>query len=676
MQVPKAPKREKKITFHNDTREDPWFWLRDKDDPETTKYLQAENTYAKQFMQDAKEDELYKELRARIQEKDETVPVQDGEYYYYTRYEQGGQYPIFCRKKTSLKNEEEIILDVNELAKDQKYLEIGVCSVSPNHRFLAYSIDTDGSESFTLYVKDLETGKLLDTKIKNTSYSLAWFDSSQSFLYCVLDQFLRPNKVYRHDFDNAEDSLIYEEKDSKFFLGVHRSKSGQYLYVTIDGNNMSEWYYTKSSTIEDKLKLIQPRTKDLEYSVVDHENYFYIRNNGENAKDFRVSKAKVDSPSKEHWENFIEHKAGNLIQGIDAFKNYFLIWYRKQGLPQIHIIDFASQEEHAIDFSEECYEVYPTSGRQWDTCILRYKYNSLTTPMTVFDYNMKTRESVKKKQKVILGGFSSENYITKRIFAKANDGTQIPISLLYHKNTNIDGKAPLMLYSYGSYGINVEVDFRRNIFTLIDRGFIFAIAHIRGGMEMGWNWYENGKLLCKKNTFTDFINCAEHLIQEKYTSEGNIVAEGRSAGGLLMGAITNMRPEMFKIVIAHVPFVDALNTMLDDTLPLTPLEYNEWGNPQKKEYYDYIKSYSPYDNIEAKEYPNLLITGGLNDPRVTYWEPAKFAAKLRDTKTDSHTLLLKINMGAGHGGSSGRFDYLKEVAFDYGFILKIFQIEV
>ncbi|MDA0734898.1 MAG: S9 family peptidase [Chloroflexi bacterium] len=679
MQPPKATKRFHESILHQDTLQDPWFWLRDSEDPETMAYLEAENAYTQAVMASTEplQETLYREMRGRIKEDDSTVPQKEGSYYYYIRFEEGGQYPIYCRKYQSLEAEEEILLDANLLAADQEYLRVGAFENSPDHRWLAYSVDTAGSEQFTIHVKNLETAELLTETIPNTFYSLEWANDNQSFFYNVLDEHHRPVRIFCHRLgeDPVQDRLVYQEKDEGFFVGVGKSQSQRFIYIVTGGNNMSEWYFLDANEPEGALTLVEPRRQNFEYDLVDHGERFLIRHNGDGAKDFKVSEAPIATPSKDHWIDFIPHQPGRPVMGLHAFKDYLVVEQRSQGLPQVRTMRIAGGEGHEVSVDDEVYSLRVVDSREWDSATLRYSYGSMTTPPTVYDYDMGSRDREFKKQVEVLGGFNADDYATRRLLAPAQDGTQVPISLLYRKDTPLDGSAPLYLYGYGSYGIIMEADFGSARMSLVDRGFIFAIAHIRGGMEMGWDWYERGKLLDKKNTFTDFTDCADYLVSEGYTSKGNIAAVGGSAGGTLMGVVANMRPDLFRAIAAHVPFVDVLNTMLDDTLPLTTMEYNEWGNPNQQQFYDYIKSYSPYDNVTAQNYPNMLITGGISDPRVTYWEPAKWTAKLRDMKTDENLVLLKIQMDSGHGGSSGRFDRLKEVALEYAFILKAFGMD-
>jgi oligopeptidase B len=643
------------------------------EDPATIDYLKAENAYTEAMMRPHEELQkiLYEEMRGRIKEADSSVPEKEGVYYYYTRFEEGAQYPIYCRKRESLDSTEEILLDVNELAKGKDYLRLGAFQNSPDHRWLAYSLDADGSERFTIYVKNLETGELLAEAIPDAFYSLEWANDNQTFFYTVLDERHRPLKVFRHRLGDSPgaDELVYQEEDQGFFVGVGKSASQRFIYVVAEGNNMSEWYYLDADQPRGGLTLIEPRRPGFEYDVVDYSDRFLIRHNDDGAKDFKVSETLISSPAKDNWRDFIPYEAGRPILNISPFKHYLAISYRSMGLPQIQVRHLDSEKTHDIAFDDPDYSVRVNEGREWDSSTLRFTYASLSTPPTVYDYNMATGSRELRKQTEVLGGFESGNYVTRRLWATARDGIRVPISVLFRKGTPLDGSAPLYLYGYGSYGLIMEADFGSARLSLVDRGFIFAIAHIRGGLEMGWDWYEQGKLLNKKNTFNDFIDCAEFLIAEGYTSEGNIVAVGGSAGGMLIGVVANARPELFKAVVAHVPFVDVLTSMLDDGLPLTTVEYNEWGNPNQEEYYKYIKSYAPYDNLQPQDYPHMLVTGGISDPRVTYWEPAKWVARLREIKTDQNMLLLKINLDSGHTGASGRFERLKEVALEYAFIL-------
>ncbi|MFQ5935543.1 MAG: S9 family peptidase [Acidiferrobacterales bacterium] len=674
---PFAPKRHKTLKQHGITRVDPWFWLRDQNDPATIEYLKAENAYTKAIMKPTEglQQALYAEMRARIKEDDASVPEQEGSYFYYHRHEKGAQYPVYCRKHQTLTADEEVILNVNALAAGQSYFRLGICENSPDHRYLAYSVDLDGSEAFTIHVKDLTTGELLAEQIASTYYSLEWASDSETFFYTVLDEHHRPLRVYRHRLgtEPVQDVLIYEEEDPRFFVSLARSESGRFIYICCEGNNMSEWYYLDRRSPTADLVMIEPRRTEHEYDVTDHGEHFYIRTNLDKAQDFKVAKVEIHSPGAEHWVDFIPHRDGTLVTDLVAFKDYLVVTETANALPRIQIITLASGETEYLEFAEPAYHLRVIEGREFDTTTLRFAYSSLTTPEQIYDHDMTSGNRVLRKQEPVLGGFDSSKYESRRIFANGCDGTDIPISLGYRKGTALDGTAPLVLYGYGSYGHSMAASFNRLRLSYLDRGFVYAIAHVRGGMELGYRWYEDGKLLRKRNTFDDYIASAECLIENNFTSEGQILAVGGSAGGMLVGAVANMRPELFKAIIAHVPFVDVANTMLDDTLPLTTAEYNEWGNPHDKQAFEYILSYSPYDNLKPQPYPHMLIVCGLNDPRVTYWEPAKWTAKLRDMKTDDNVLLLKTHMDSGHAGASGRFDYLKEKALDVAFALKVFD---
>jgi oligopeptidase B len=675
---PIAKKISKGDTLFGDIRVDNYFWLRDKNNPEVIKYLQAENKYTETVMKPTEklQEKLYREMLSRIKETDFSVPEKIDDYYYYTREEKGKQYRIYCRKKGSLNAPEEILLDANELAKGHNYLDVGVYKVSPDHQLLAYSIDTTGAEDFTLYFKDLHTGKVLADVIPNTSYSAEWANDDKTVFYNTLDEAKRPYKLYRHTLgtDSKNDALVYHEKDEAFNLDLKKSKSKAYLFMLLESETTSEDWYLDASHPDGDFKIIQPRQHEMEYSVEQHGDKFYILTN-DNAKNFKLMQAPITNPSKENWKEIIPNRDSVKIDNVEVFKNHLVVYERERGLKKIRITNLTDNQVHYVDFPEPVYTFWPERNPDFNTNLLRFDYTSLIIPRSVFDYDMDKRTRELKKQDEVLGGYNPSLYQSERIFAKASDGTLVPISLVYKKGMIKNSKNPLVLSGYGAYGSSSDPYFSSNRLSLLDRGFIFAIAHIRGGGEMGRYWYDQGKLFNKKNTFTDFIDCAEHLIAEKYTSSDKLVITGGSAGGLLMGAVTNMRPDLFKIVLAHVPFVDVINTMLDPSLPLTIIEYEEWGNPHEKEYYGYMRSYSPYDNVQTKAYPNVLITTSLNDPRVSYWEPAKWAARLRALKTDKNLLLLKINMGAGHGGSSGRYDYLKDIALEYAFIFKVLGIK-
>ena len=657
---------------HGDTRIDHYFWLRDRSNPDTMAYLEAENEYTAAMMRhtEAWQNEVYEEMVGRIKETDLDVPEKIDDYYYYTRTEEGKPYKIYCRKQGSLEADEEILLDQNELAAGHDYCEIGVYRASPNHRLLAYSLDTSGAETYTIYIKDLHSGQLLPDQIPNTYYSLEWANDNQTFFYNVLDEAKRPYRLYRHSLgeDPKSDTLIYQESDETFFLSLRKTRSRAYLLLQLWQTTMTEVHFLPAGEPTGQFQVIQPRQRGLEYSLAHHADRFYIVTNDQ-AQNFRVMTAPTSAPAKENWQEFIPHRPNVRVKSLAAFRDHLAIFEREDGLQNIRIVHLATGETHKIDFPEAAYTVWPHANQEFNTSLLRFSYSSLTTPDSVYDYDMNSRRRELKKQEEVLGDFDPAEYRTERIFATAADGARIPISLVYKKDLRQAEGNPTLLYGYGSYEACIEPHFISHRLSLLDRGLIFAIAHIRGGGEIGRPWYEQGKLLHKKNTFTDFIACAEDLIARKYTARNRLAVWGRSAGGLLMGAITNMRPDLFQAVIAQVPFVDVITTMLDPSIPLTTAEYDEWGNPNEKAYYDYMKSYSPYDNVEAKDYPNLLVTGGLNDPRVGYWEPAKWTARLRAMKTDQNLLLLKTDVSAGHSGPSGRYEYLREMAFTYAFIL-------
>jgi len=619
-------------TLHGDVRIDNYSWLREKSNPEVIKYLEAENEYTEAVMKQTEEFQklLYEELVGRIKETDLSVPEKIDDYYYYSRTKEGKQYSIYCRKKESLDAEEEILLDQNALAEGYDYFEIGAFEISTDHQLLAYSVDTTGSETFTLYVKDLNAGELLKDEIKNIYYYVEWGNDNKTIFYTTLDDAKRPYKLYRHILGTAQkkDEMVYHESDEAFYLSISKTRNKEYLIMTLGSITTTEVRYLKADLPKDNFKVIHPRQHEMEYYVAHHSDKFYIMTNDE-AKNFKLMEVSVTDPSKKNWREVIPHSDSVKIDGMDVFRNHLVIYGREKGLKKIRIANLMDSQVHYVDFPEPVYTYWRSRNPDFNTNILRFNYTSLVTPRSVFDYDMDTKTRELKKQYEVLGGYDLSLYQSERIFARAWDGTMAPISLVYRKGMVKDGNNPLLLHGYGSYGISREPTFSSNRLSLLDRGFVYAMAHVRGGGEMGRYWYEDGKLLKKKNTFTDFIACAEHLIAEKYTSSDKLVIYGGSAGGLLVGAVTNMRPDLFKAVIADVPFVDALNTMLDSSIPLTVIEYEEWGNPNEREYYDYIKSYSPYDNVEVKDYPHMLITAGLNDPRVQYWEPAKWAAKLR-----------------------------------------------
>jgi oligopeptidase B len=674
---PQAPEKPHEITEVGHTRNDPFFWLREKDNPEVLKYLEAENRFTENTLKHLEklQETLYREMRGRIKESDISVPVKIDDFYYYSRTETGKQYAIYCRKKGSLAAPEEVLLDENVLAQGQKYFRIGILEVSRDHKLLAYSTDTSGNETYLLQIKSLETGALLPDKIKNCGESFAWANDNETFFYDQLDDAHRPYKALRHVLGTSvdQDPTVYEEKDDRFFLEISKSRDHRLIFVSVESELSSEVRFLDADRPDADWRLIRPRENDLLYHVESHGDRFFIDTN-EKAKNFKIVEAPVAAPGKENWQDFIPYDPEVKIDSVDAFKNYLAISERLKGLPAIRIYDLQTGESHEINFDEPAYEVSLDRNPEFDTHIVRINYSSFITPDSVIDYDVASRQKELRKEKAVLGGYQKSDYASERIFAKAQDGVEIPISLVYKKGFKKDGTAPLLLSGYGAYGICSDADFNSTTISLLDRGFVFAVAQIRGGGELGRTWYEDGKLLKKKNTFSDFICCAQYLVDQRYAAPKRVAILGGSAGGLLMGAVMNMRPDLFKTVIAVVPFVDLLNTMSDPTLPLTVTEYEEWGNPTDPKYFDYMASYSPYDNVVEKPYPNLLVTAGLNDPRVSYWEPAKWVAKQRTLKHQNRILLLKTYMGAGHGGDSGRFERLKETAMEYAFAVDTLRV--
>ncbi|HUU85409.1 MAG TPA: S9 family peptidase [Phycisphaerae bacterium] len=674
-QIPEPPVatvRPHTTTLHGVTRTDDYYWLKDRTDPEVIRHLEAENAHTAAVMKHVEplRKRLYKEFKSRLKETDLSVPARDDDYYYYTRTFEGKQYQVYCRKKGSLDAEEEVLLDANELAKGHEYFRIGGFENSPDHKLLAYSVDTNGSEMYTLRVKDLTTGRLLPDEIRDTYYGLEWGNDDRTLFYTTLDAAKRPYRVFRHRLgtDPSEDELVFDEPDERFYVRLSKSRSEKYILLSLDSKVTSEVHYLDADRPQSAFTVIQPRQHKMEYRVAHHGDRFFIVTN-DDAVNFKLVEAPVRSPSKDHWTEVIPHRPAVKLDDVDAFADHLAVYERKDGLAQIAVRDLATGGQHYIEFPEPVYTATPGDNREFDSKVLRFNYTSLVTPASVFDYNMETHERELKKRQEVLGGYDPDRYQSERIYAIAPDGTRVPISLVYRKGITLDGTNPALLYGYGSYGMSMDPDFDSEVVSLWDRGFIYAIAHVRGGGEMGRPWYDSGKLLHKKNTFTDFIACAEHLIDAKYTAPDRLAIMGGSAGGLLMGAVVNMRPDLFQAVVAQVPFVDVVTTMLDPSIPLTVTEYEEWGNPNEQAYFEYILSYSPVDNVAARDYPHLLITAGLNDPRVGYWEPAKWAAKLRVAKTDHNRLLLKTEMGAGHGGKSGRYRQLEEDAFEYAFVL-------
>ena len=674
--APKAKKVPHELSNHGDTRIDNYYWLREKENPEVIKYLDDENAYLDAQMADTKEfqDSLYSEIVGRIKQTDISVPYKYEGYWYYTRYEEGKEYPIYSRKKESMEGNEEIMLNVNEMAEGHKYYQVAGTSVSPDNKLVAFGVDTVSRRMYILYFKNLETGEMLSDVIPQFSGSVAWGNDNKTIFYARKDEeTLRPYQIFRHVLgtDPSKDKLIFEEKDETYACGVYKTKSKKFIIIGSGAKMSTEYQILDANAPSGNFKIFQPREKNLEYDVNHYGDKFYVVTNLD-AKNFRLMETSLDKTTKENWSEVIPHRENVLLEGIDIFKDYMVVSERKEGLTNLRIINWNNKsDEHYLNFGEEAYLAYTSVNPEFDSEILRYGYTSLTTPNSVFDYDMKSREKKLLKQEEVIGDFNSEDYETKRLYATAGDGTKIPISMVYKKGLKLDGKSPMFLYGYGSYGITIDPTFSSVRLSLLNRGFVFAIAHIRGEQIYGRQWYEDGKLLKKMNTFTDFNDCARFLISEKYTSPEHMYAEGGSAGGLLMGAIINMAPELYHGVIAAVPFVDVVTTMLDESIPLTTGEYDEWGDPRIKEYYDYMKSYSPYDNVKAQAYPNLMVTTGLHDSQVQYWEPAKWVAKLRDMKTDKNLLVMYCNMETGHSGASGRFQRHKDTAREYAFIFKL-----
>ena len=669
-QPPLAKKIPHETKIHGYTLKDDYFWLREKKNPEVIKYLEAENAYTEEVMKPTKayQEALYKEMLGHIKQTDLSVPSRIGEYYYYSRTEEGKQYPYQCRKKGSLEAKEEVILDLNKLAEGHSFLGLGGFRVSDDGNLLAYSTDTTGYRQYTLYVKDLRTGQTLNEKIERTG-SIVWANDNKTIFYTTEDPVSkRTDKFWRHVVGTDKNEMLFDEKDELFDLGAGRSLDKKIIFLGSYAKTSRELYYLPADNPTGSFKLILKREEGHEYDVDHYRGQFYITTNRK-AKNFRVVTAPITDPSEKNWKSFIDHNPKVKIDGLTTLANHLVVSEKEGGLNYLRVIDMKSMQSHRITTDEQDYALFLANNPEFDTTIVRFNYQSMVTPNSVYDYDMNTRKRTLLKQQEVLGGYDAKNYEAKRIWGVARDGTKVPISLVYKKGVKFDGTAPLLLYAYGSYGASMAPTFSSNRLILLDRGVIFAQAYIRGGGEMGEEWREQGRMMKKLNTFYDFIDCADFLVKNKYTSTNRLVIQGGSAGGLLVGAVVNMRPDLFKAVVAQVPFVDVMNTMLDASLPLTTSEWIEWGNPNEKPAFDYMIKYSPYDNIAAKNYPAMLVQVSLNDSQVPYWEGAKFLAKLRATKTDKNVLLLKANMGAGHGGASGRYDALRENAFTYSFIL-------
>jgi len=676
MKAPHAAKKPKELFIHGDTRIDNYYWLRERENPDVIAYLEAENAYRESVMKGSEDfqKKLFDEIVGRIKQTDESVPYRKNGYYYYSRYEEGKEYPVYCRKKGKLEASEEILANVNEMAEGYAYFQVGGMSVSPDNRYLAIGIDTVSRRKYTIYIKDLETGKMLSDEIPLSTGRAAWANDSKTLFYTQKDdETLRSRAIFRHVMGSpaAKDVLVFEEKDETFSTFVFKSKSKKYMIIGSSSTLTNEYRFLSADDPMGDFQVLQPRVRGLEYNLAHFGDHFYIITNLD-ATNFRLMKTPVAHTGKAFWEEVIAHRKDVFLESIELFEDFLVVEERKEGLTQLRVIRWDNGEEHYIEMGEEVYTAWISINPDFDSKMLRYGYSSLTTPNSTFDYHLEKREKELLKQEEVLGGtFDPANYEAKRLYATADDGKLIPMSIVYRKGISLDATNPTLLYAYGSYGITIDPGFRSYRLSLLDRGFVYAIAHIRGSQIYGRPWYDDGKLLKKKNTFTDYNDCAEHLIKQKYTSPDHLFAMGGSAGGLLMGAVINLQPELYKGVIAAVPFVDVITTMLDEDIPLTTSEYDEWGNPKQKTYYDYMLSYSPYDQVEAKAYPNMLVTTGLHDSQVQYWEPAKWVAKLRDQKTDDNLLLMYCNMETGHGGASGRFEMYKETAMEYTFLLKL-----
>ena len=677
-QTPPVAKKIPKIdSLFGDIRVDNYFWLRNAADTEVINYLKAENEYAAEVMKptEALQTKLYNEMRRRIKETDMSVPEKIDDYYYYTKTVQGKQYSIYCRKKGNLKAREEVLIDENKLAEGRSYFEVGAYRISPRHDLLAYAVDTTGAEEYTLYIKDLSADSLYRETIAAIDGYMQWANDNRTIFYVMYDAMQRPYRLYRHVLfaPDRKDDMLYQENDERFFLGIGKTRSRKFLLMNLESKTATEYYCLDADNPRDSFRVILSRVAEVEYYIEHNADKFYFLTN-DHAKNFRLVEAPVLQPSRDHWRELIPASDSVYLEGFDCFRDHLTVYERHQGLPRLRVIDLRTGEFYHAEFPEPVYSFWPARNPDFNTDQLRINYMSLVTPLSVFDYDLNTRTRELKKRTEVTG-YKPDLYQTERVFAVADDGTRIPMALVYKRGLKKNSQNPLVLDGYGAYGGSSDPYFSSNRLSLLDRGFVYALAQVRGGGEMGRTWYEQGKLLNKKNTFTDFIACAECLIRENYTAADRLVIEGGSAGGLLIGSVVNMRPDLFKAAIADVPFVDVLNTMLDPTIPLTVTEYEEWGNPNIREYYNDIKSYAPYENVKTQVYPSLLVTAGLYDPRVGYWEPAKWTAKLRAMKTDQNLLILKTNLTAGHTGVTGRFEYLKEIAFEYAFMFRVLGIQ-
>ena len=673
IQAPIAEKIPTKLKKHGDTRIDNYFWMKDKNNPKVINHLKSENAYTEVMLNDTLDlqTKLFNEMKARVKEEDETVPYKDGGYLYYSRTQKGDEYSIYCRKKDTIGSFEQILLNVNKLAEGKDFIRVSFPRFHSNEQLFAYSVDTKGDRFFTIFFKDMNTGLVLDQKIENVTSNFTWAESGKVLFYAKQDpKTLRSDKIYKYDLETGKHKLVYTEKDEKFDVRVYKTQAKKHIFISSDSSLSSEVHYILADKPNAKFKLIAKRQKNIEYSVNDGIDRFYIRTNW-NAKNFRVMETTLKDTSKQKWTEAVAHRSDVYIDDLDVFKDYLVLSERSNGLQKINVLNKGQKNGTYISFPDPAYTVELDTNAEYDANKIRYYFISMNRPYSVYDFDIKKNESNLLKEKEV-PTYNSSNYTSERIFATASDGTKIPVSIVYKNTTKKDGTAPLLVYGYASYGVSSDPYFSSVRVSLLDRGFVFAIIHARGGQEMGRDWYEDGKFFKKKNTFTDFIAGTEYLIKEKYGNPKKVYANGGSAGGLLMGAIMNMRPDLYDGIIANVPFVDVLTTMLDSSLPLTTGEYEEWGNPNKKDYYEYMKSYSPYDNVTAKAYPNLFVTTGLNDSQVPFWEPTKWVQKIREMRTDkSKLLLMKVELEVGHGGKSGRFEYLHEEALSYAFILKL-----
>ena len=675
--TPICKKKPELLSIHNQQRIDDYYWLNDRENPEVINYLNSENSYTDSQMKNTEsfQKTLFNELKSRIKEEDQSVPYLFNDYYYWSKYEKGFEHPLYLRKKKD-SNIDEVILNGQDLSKDYEFFNIGDYDISENNQIMAYSYDTLSRRIYQIRIKNLITGKLFPETLENTTGSIVFANDNKTLFYGKKDPItLRSFQIYAHELgtDQSKDVLIFQEDDETFSCYAYKTKSNEYIVINSSSTLSDEYRLIPASSPHEKPKVFQKREKGLEYNIYHHGDFFYILTN-QNHHNFSIKTCRKDGTNKENWKEFISGKEEVLIEGLDVFNDFLVISQRDRGLIQLFVMNLKTKTNHYIPFNEPTYVVGTSSNLMMNTSKLRYSYNSMVNPGTMYEYDMLTKENKVLKVKEIVGGYDQSQYISERIWASGRDGTKIPMSMVYKKGLQKNSENPTLLYAYGSYGYSIDPTFSSNRLSLLNRGFIFVIAHVRGGEDMGRKWYENGKLLKKKNTFFDFIDCGEHLIKENFCTSKNLYASGGSAGGLLMGAVINMSPNLFNGVIAHVPFVDVVTTMLDESIPLTTGEYDEWGNPNNEEYYNYMMSYSPYDNIQEIDYPNLLVTTGLHDSQVQYWEPAKWVAKLREMKTDKKLLLLKTNMKAGHGGSSGRFEYLKEIALDYAFLFKMENI--